>query len=164
MKEKWKRFAADNYEVSNGGIIRRATPGRGTWAGRELKRVLMGMGYIVVNPVIDGKNVLMYVHQIVAVAFRGEPDYGLEVNHIDGNKLNNVLSNLEYVTHKRNMEHARELRLIHDRTIYSDAAIGVVRDLASTGMKSPSIAKETGISARHCRDIINNKLRRTTCR
>jgi hypothetical protein len=164
MKERWERFAADNYEVSNGGIIRRATPGRGTWAGRELKRVVMGMGYFVVNPVIDGKNVLMYVHKIVAVSFLGDPDDGLEVNHIDGNKLNNVLSNLEYVTHQRNMQHARELRLINDRKMYSDDAVGIVRDLAANGMKSPSIAKQTGISARHCRDIINNKLRRTICR
>ena len=163
MKEMWKRFAADNYEVSNGGIIRRATPGRGTWAGRELKPVKATIGYFVVAPTINGKNVLMFVHKIVMQAFVGFPPDGHEVNHKDGDKTNNALANLEYVTHKRNMEHARELRLIHDRKIYSDAAIGVVRDLASAGMKSPSIAKETGISARHCRDIINNKLRRTIC-
>ena len=53
MKEMWKRFAADNYEVSNGGIIRRATPGRGTWAGRELKPVKATIGYFVVAPTLE---------------------------------------------------------------------------------------------------------------
>jgi hypothetical protein len=158
----WKVFANDNYAVSNTGRIRRETPGRGTWPGRELKLVLMGMGYYVVNPVIEGKNVLMYVHQIVATKFLGVAPDGYEVNHIDGDKLNNHSTNLEYVTHRRNMEHARELGLIRDKTVYADEMIDTVRELSGIGLSVPVISIRTGISARHCRDIINNKARRNS--
>ena len=160
---RWKPCFDGDYEVSDCGDVRRARPGRGTYAGRPLKPVLMGMGYYVVNPVRNGKNVYTYIHVLVAAAFIGDRPDGMDINHIDGNKLNNHVSNLEYVTHRENMAHARRLSLISDAKTYSDALVAKVRELAARGKKSPEIAKETGISARHCRDIINNKLRKQPC-
>ena len=52
------------------------------------------------------------LHQLIAKAFIPNPLNHLYINHKDGNKLNNNLSNLEWVTHKENMEHASELNLI----------------------------------------------------
>lgn len=46
------------------------------------------------------------LHRYVAETFCVKPDGATEVNHIDGNKLNNSADNLEWVTHKQNMEHA----------------------------------------------------------
>ena len=119
----------------------------------------MGMGYYVVNPVVNGKNVLSYVHHLVAIAFLGEPLGDQEVNHKDGDKTNNRLDNLEYVTHRENMRHARHLGLVNQYVKYSRETINQVLRLAQEGHKSPEIEKRTGVSARHCRDIISGKLR-----
>ena len=119
----------------------------------------MGMGYYVVNPSIDGRNVLMYVHRIVADAFLGERPAGVEVNHIDGDKLNNAVSNLEYVTHERNMAHARGMGLIKDATKYPGHVIEAARARKLAGEKTSAISSDTGISARHLRDIFSNKMR-----
>lgn len=53
-----------------------------------------------------------HVHAVVAKLFIGDRPDGMVVNHIDGNKHNNNVCNLEYVTHKENMAHARAAGLI----------------------------------------------------
>lgn len=160
---KWKSFFDGNYEVSNTGQVRRATPGRRTYPGKPLKLVLMGMGYYVVNPVRNGKNVYSYVHVLVANAFLGDCPESMEVNHIDGNKLNNNVTNLEYVSHGDNMRHAHNTGLINPAKKYDEQTVLLIRQMAINGCKSPTISKATGVSARHCRDIINNKLRKQSC-
>jgi hypothetical protein len=161
-QEEWRTFAGGNYEVSNHGNVRQKTPGRRTWPGRPLTRVLMGMGYYVVNPVMDGKNVLMYVHQIVATVFIGECPDGREVNHKDGNKLNNYADNLEYISHGDNMRHARSMNLICDRRTYSDDEVESVRRMYRGGSSFADISRETGISRRYCRELALGNARRDT--
>lgn len=48
------------------------------------------------------------VHRLVATAWIGEIEKGLTVNHIDGNKKNNEVTNLEIISHKENIQHAWE--------------------------------------------------------
>ena len=52
-----------------------------------------------------------YVHRLVANAFIENPNNLKEVNHIDGNHSNNLVSNLEWVSHKGNMQHAWKTNL-----------------------------------------------------
>jgi hypothetical protein len=80
-----------NYEVSEEGAIRRATPGRGTHVGRLLRTPLDSEGYPTVN--LEGKP--RRVHVLVAAAFCPEWTPSAEVHHRDEDKTNPRLGNLE---------------------------------------------------------------------
>lgn len=76
-------------------------------SGKELDQTLLGEGYKSVN--INGKRTM--VHRVIAIAFLGNKK-GFVVNHIDGNKENNNIENLEFVTNSENIKHAWENGLI----------------------------------------------------
>ena len=79
--------------------------GKQVWLnGCILKPAKYRNGYMFVLLCKGGKRVQRMVHRIVMEAFCGKSQ--LEVNHKDGNKANNALSNLEYVTHSENQLHS----------------------------------------------------------
>lgn len=61
--------------------------------------------YLRVSLIKGGKILKMYVHRLVALAYIPNPDNLPEVNHKDRNKLNNNVVNLEWCTHKQNIDH-----------------------------------------------------------
>lgn len=69
-------------------------------------------GYLRVNLYFDGDNKFMYVHRLVAIAFLGDFSNSLEVNHIDENKSNNALDNLEWITRQENIVYGSRLHKI----------------------------------------------------
>lgn len=76
----------------------------------------MGRGYLKVGLRHKGeKEVSFTIHRLVAAAFIGPRPKGMHINHKDGNKLNNHVSNLEYVTPSENQKHACRLHLIDSR-------------------------------------------------
>ena len=93
------------YEVSNSGVIRNKR------TGKTIKPYVGKRGYPVVPLWCEGKQYMKTVHRIVATAFIPNPQNKPEINHIDGNKLNFSLSNLEWCTAKENQFHARETGL-----------------------------------------------------
>jgi hypothetical protein len=99
------------YQVSSVGRVKRLI-GYQCRKERILKsaRNCKGKGYPFVVLCKQGKTKEIPIHQMVAWAFIG-PQEDKEVNHIDGNKLNNNLKNLEYLTHQENMQHARAIGL-----------------------------------------------------
>lgn len=102
MEEQWKIIDfANNYEVSNTGFIRNKTT-KYILKGRETFN-----GYLQVSLKIDEKNKFMnkYVHRLVAQFWLENINNKEEVNHIDGNKKNNNIANLEWVTAKENSNH-----------------------------------------------------------
>jgi hypothetical protein len=115
--EEW-RFVPSldgQYEVSNLGRVRRATPGRKTYPGRVLKPAFASPGYFYVRFWISKRRVKFYVHSLVAEAFLPpRPTPGHEINHRDAVKTNNASANLEWVTHAGNVAHARGMGLVPD--------------------------------------------------
>lgn len=110
--EEWKDIAGFEgmYQVSNMGQVRsldRVINDRGRHLkGRVLAQSIGTSGYLHVGPSINGKQPPKYIHRLVAEAFIPNPDSRPHVNHIDGNKQNNHLSNLEWATAKENSQHA----------------------------------------------------------
>ena len=81
--------------------------------GKYLKGQVGKNGYFSYNLTLpDGRKKRLYAHRLVALAYIENPDNKKEVNHIDGNKLNNYVDNLEWVTAEENQQHAlaKELR------------------------------------------------------
>lgn len=101
--EIWAIYPEFNgtLEVSNTGKIRRLT-------GKELSIGLQNSGYQKVTIGYQGKSHNRLVHRLVLLSFTCLlPNYlRLQVNHKDGIKTNNNLSNLEWVTQEENMAHA----------------------------------------------------------
>lgn len=155
--EQWKEFADGFYEVSNLGRIRRAKPGRNARVGRILKTCPNSVGYPQVDITYSGNRKTRAVHRIVAEAFLGPCPVGMQVNHIDGDKTNNNVSNLEYVTGIENAHHAMRTGL--RPKVIPQAAVDRVRFLRSKGMMYRDIAKETGVSKEYCRKLAANECR-----
>ena len=66
-------------------------------------------GYLRVPLFKDGKRKWHKVHRLVAQAFIPNPENKPQVNHIDGNKQNNSITNLEWVTDAENKEHYKQI-------------------------------------------------------
>ena len=91
------------YEVSDQGEVRSLLAHRGQPGPRLLTPATDNRGYLQVRLTWPGsRQRTLRVHQIVALAFIGERPEGLETRHLDGDKLNNQLSNLAYGTPSEN--------------------------------------------------------------
>lgn len=99
MQEIWKRFRDTDYQVSNLGNV------FSVYNGKQLKP-FMNDRYLVVDLFAYTVRQRIAVHRVVAIAFIENPDNKEYVNHIDGNKLNNCVDNLEWVTASENSIHA----------------------------------------------------------
>lgn len=98
----------DTYEISSIGAVRRIGKARGATVGRHLKTTKPGWGgYPVVTLTRKGEMYKAFIHRLVATAFLGLCPVGYEVNHKDLNRTNPAVENLEYLTRKGNMDHAR---------------------------------------------------------
>lgn len=113
MLEQWKDIEGFEgmYQVSNTGKVRSF---RRCAKGRELTPWYAKNGYCQVYFVVDNKRIAKKVHRLVAQAFIENPESKPEVNHVDGRKENNHVSNLEWSTRQENMNHARKTGLLDD--------------------------------------------------
>lgn len=102
--ERWLPIPGyDGYEASNLGRIRSWKPWRSTPVPRVLKWYLNTSGYPVVGITRNGERQRDHkVHRLVTETFLGPLPLGLETRHLDGDKTNNVLSNLVYGTTSEN--------------------------------------------------------------
>jgi len=101
--ETWENLAefAGAYQISNQGRVKGKKNN-----SKILAQRIDRAGYYTVRIYKEGKSHTKYLHRLIAEAFIPNPDNKPEVNHKDGNKLNNSVDNLEWVTHAENMQHA----------------------------------------------------------
>lgn len=109
MIEEWRDIKGFEgvYQVSNMGRVRsldHITGGK-HWRGKILSTAVTA-GYPIVKLSKGSEKHPRRVHRLVAEAFLDNPENLPEVNHIDGNKNNNRMDNLEWCTSKENKIHA----------------------------------------------------------
>lgn len=106
LKEIWKDILGYEglYQVSTLGRVKSLNYNR---SGKEriMKPVLYGNGYYIVKLCKNGKQKRFSVHRLVAEAFLYKIPKGLVVNHLNQEKTDNRLENLEIVTQKENVNH-----------------------------------------------------------
>lgn len=118
MEEIWKgaiyqkKDYSDSYEISNMGNLRNTKTKKQIKISikKNIKYLFYGM-YIK----LDKKFKRVLLHKCVAESFLESIEGKEYVNHKDGNKRNNCVKNLEWCTFQENIDHAREINLIHDR-------------------------------------------------
>lgn len=146
--EMWKLLPYNEYEstyISNFGRVK-------SHAGKILNgQNKEGYLYASIKTLISRKIKSFPIHCLVMETYVG-PANGMQVNHKDGNKINNRLDNLEYVTGSENMLHAHATGLVNQ---YCRPVIGIV---TATGeeLKYLSI-KAAAASINKCENYVRNR-------
>nr|DAM38419.1 MAG TPA: homing endonuclease [Caudoviricetes sp.] len=157
------------YQVNDGGdvlsiprVILRRDGSKQRFKGKKLKPFLNEAGYLVVrlSDASNGRREVARVHRLVAEAFIPNPNAKPEVNHIDGDKSNPSLSNLEWVTPHENRLHAWNTGLrnrshlpaykgeMQANSKLNDASIMEIRSLRWSGVSYGVLSKRYGVSKR----------------
>ena len=137
MQEVWKDIVGyeESYQVSNLGNVkslRREYSPNGGKRFTEEKLLKFGIhkdGYLQAHLSENGKTKTFLVHRLVAIHFLDKIYDKLEVNHIDGNKKNNLFSNLEWSNRSENMKHAFDNNLKTSRKMGNHKMAKLVLDL-----------------------------------
>ena len=163
--EIWRDISGyeGRYQVSNYGRIK--TVERYKSDGRHQAEIIRKTqidrhGYEFALLFNGKKNCRHSVHVLVANAFIDNPENKPQVNHIDGDKLNNYVSNLEWCTASENQRHAvmtgLSRRYFGDdnwQTKVTDAQVIEIRAMRKAGAKLREICDQYGISETHASRI-----------
>ena len=109
--DTWREIPGCNGQTwasNTGRVITTRYAGGGV---KELGQYTIPNGYITTCLYMNGESRMAYVHKLVALAFLPNPEGKTQVNHKDGNKKNNHLENLEWVTPRENTIHALDTGL-----------------------------------------------------
>ena len=151
--ERWKKVVnfEDFYEVSDEGRIRNIK------TGRVLKGSVHSSGYIYVTFNIGNNVYSNRVHRLVALAFLSKKKSSDEVvNHKNGNKKDNSLANLEWMSHKENAIHSRKTGL--NKTKLSREDVYLIRERFETGVNNKKeLARLFGVTESNINSVVKKK-------
>lgn len=169
-EEVWKTYPKIPFiEVSSFGRVRtknRYVPSKNgskrLIKGRVLKQHLLPCGYLYVHFHMNGKQVNLRVHRIVAITFIPNPNNYLEVNHIDNDRINNAVSNLEWCTRQYNNDYRKNFgtssaQVLGHPVIAVDLKTGKILRFESQS----EAARKLGISDSTINMVIKGKLYQT---
>ncbi len=155
MAEQWKPIVGyeDLYQVSDQGRVRRIARGPHTHVGLIRRLDNARNGYPRVDLWRNGHAEKRTVHSLVTEAFLGPRPAGLEVNHENGNKRDNRVSNLEYLTKSENVKHTYRVLgrkaprgEANGSAKLTDASVREIRRLyAEGGVTHCELAKQYGV-------------------
>lgn len=169
--EKWKTVPGSDglYSVSNLGWVQ-SEPIQTSRVGRQRGRILKcypdTKGYPQFSMSLPGgRRIRMKVHRAVALAFLGPRPSGAQINHKSGDKLDNSVANLEYVTCRQNIRHGWKTGLYsaeHSRGARNRAAkltasdVRQIRDMHPQ-MGVAALAKQFGVTQENIWQVIKRK-------
>ena len=153
MNETWRTVPEyPAYEVSDLGRVRRCEPGeRQARVGYIMKLTCGSGGYYVVGLMRDHKARQCRINRLIAITFLGDPPTPRhQAAHNDGNKANNVLSNIRWATPAENVADlvAHGTRLSGEknhRAKQSVDSVRTIRSLRSSGLTYRAISASLGI-------------------
>ncbi|WP_200411333.1 NUMOD4 domain-containing protein [Virgibacillus salexigens] len=161
--EIWKQIDGyAGYEVSNLGRVRsldREIFGGNKRRGKLLKPAKSKQGYLYVSLYRNRESKKMRVHRLVAFMFIPNTENKYEVNHINGNKLNNKVNNLEWVTREENNKHAYVTNLNscigegHHQAKLTVKQVVDIHERLMRGERGVTLAREYGVKKRTISDI-----------
>lgn len=131
MEDFCKFYKTTDYEISRNGVV------VNTRNKKEIQPFLNKSGYPVVNLWQDRNNTIIAVHRLVAETFIENPLNLREVNHKDGVKTNNSVTNLEWVTSSENKQHGIKTGLYsigeeaHQARLTESDALEIIQRLES---------------------------------
>jgi len=163
--EKWESIIEYDgwYEISDFGRVKRIKKGPGSTVGRILKTFLSKPGYCRVCLCKDTKRRYKNVHRLVMAAFVGPCPEGKQVNHIDGDKENNHIENLEYVTQSENIRHSFAIGTRSQRgekntqSSLTEDNVHEIRHLSLCGLTQKSIASRFNVTRTAISSIMTGK-------
>jgi hypothetical protein len=95
----------DRYKIAKDGRVLSISNGKNK-GDIIMKPSKEGGGYLRINLRKNGNTTQVKIHRLVANAFIPNPNNYPVINHIDGNRINNTIENLEWCTHKYNLNNA----------------------------------------------------------
>jgi FixJ family two-component response regulator len=163
INEEWREVhgTMGRYMASNSGKIKSLYLNKNT----ILKPRINYRGYEQVSLSYHGNVKTKTVHRIVAMTFLAKPESRCDVNHKDGNKLNNHISNLEFISHSENVKHAYENGLIskafgknNGMNKLSETQVLAIKSLIHNGFKNKFIADQFNVNPATISDIKRGKI------
>ena len=141
----------ENYEVSNLGKVRNIK------SGIMLKPWITKDGYLRHCLYKHNKRKNLLLHRIIATAFIDNPGEKTQVNHIDENKLNNDLSNLEWCTVRENNMHGTRTKRVAEKLSQKVIQLDLNDNVLNEFESMKQAGQETGTSASHISHCCNGK-------
>lgn len=158
------------YEVSNLGRVRsldrivKTSRGSRHFHSYVLSPAVSNKGYLLVLLCKDGKQHTKRVHRLVAEAFLPNIYNFSQINHLDGNKQNNCVDNLEWCDNSRNQIHAFQMQLntprkgeLNGSHKLNENEVRSIRFKYSKGESEQQLGKEYGVSSTQIHRIVTNR-------
>ena len=148
MSEVWQKVKGyeDSYLVSNHGRVKSLSS----------SRVFTGSNSGYARCRIGGR--MLRVHRLVAEAFIPNPENKPQVNHLDGDKQNNHVSNLEWCTNAENAIHAYQTGITETvNPPFTKDDVKAIRKLKAEGFGATEISRKLSLNYWNVSKVYNNK-------
>ena len=143
----------ENYIIREDGLVTNTDTGHSTFGSNSGRYTLICLRK-------GGKQYRKYAHRLLAEAFMPNPDGKRTVNHINGDKSDNRLENLEWATHSENQKHAYKEGLkvpARGAAKITEGCAQMIKDLINAGMAQKLVAMLVGLDPSSVSKIANGR-------